>query len=170
MSWCRAPPGSQDRMFNTLWRLLSCHCGAPSLRSGNKNLVMALDGGPEPELKTILGYNWTTLFLRDTNTGTWYPRLGESQMRVQYMIMSPVLLVPVSDCTAYYRPVLSSERAPYMKKPLTVRKKKIKIWSCAPKGSSTPWRTDALPLAAKSTSKTVRWKKTEDLIPSVQAG
>jgi hypothetical protein len=30
------------------------------------------------------GYNWTTLFLEDINTGTWPSRLGESQMRVKY--------------------------------------------------------------------------------------
>jgi hypothetical protein len=28
------------------------------------------------------GYNWATLFLGDTNTGTWPSRLGESQMRL----------------------------------------------------------------------------------------
>jgi hypothetical protein len=27
------------------------------------------------------GYNWTTLFLRDVNTGTWTAKLGVSQMR-----------------------------------------------------------------------------------------
>jgi hypothetical protein len=31
MSWCRAPSGSRDQMFVTVWRLLSCLCGAPFL-------------------------------------------------------------------------------------------------------------------------------------------
>jgi hypothetical protein len=40
------------------------------------------------------------------------------------MIMSPARLEPVSDCTANYRPVLSSERAPYIKNQGTVRLKR----------------------------------------------
>jgi hypothetical protein len=34
MYWCRGPYGSHDQMFVTVRRLLSCICGAPSLRSG----------------------------------------------------------------------------------------------------------------------------------------
>jgi hypothetical protein len=40
----------------------------------------------------------------------------------------------VSDCTANYRPVLSSERVPYMKKQVIARQKEIKILLCVPKG------------------------------------
>jgi hypothetical protein len=29
VSWCRAPCGSHDQMFVTVWRLLSCLCGGP---------------------------------------------------------------------------------------------------------------------------------------------
>jgi hypothetical protein len=38
------------------------------------------------------GYNWTTLFLRDTNMRTWPSRLGESHM-------GSAGLRPASDCT-----------------------------------------------------------------------
>jgi hypothetical protein len=34
MSWCQAPSGSLDQVFLTVWRLLSCLCGAPSLTRG----------------------------------------------------------------------------------------------------------------------------------------
>jgi hypothetical protein len=45
-------------------------------------------------------------------------------------------------CTANYRPVLSSERAPYMKKEeRNCLTKKIKIWSWASQRASTPKRT-----------------------------
>jgi hypothetical protein len=40
--------------------------------------------------------------------------------------MSSVRLGPLSDCTANYRPVLSSEREPYMKKKEAVKHKKTK--------------------------------------------
>jgi hypothetical protein len=33
-SWCRAPSGAHDQIFNTLWQLRSCFCGAPSLTRG----------------------------------------------------------------------------------------------------------------------------------------
>jgi hypothetical protein len=34
MSWCWAPSGFHDQMFVTVWRLLLCLCGAPSLTRG----------------------------------------------------------------------------------------------------------------------------------------
>jgi hypothetical protein len=40
------------------------------------------------------GYNWTTLFLGDINTGTWPSRLGESHKAV-----SSAGLGPESDCS-----------------------------------------------------------------------
>jgi hypothetical protein len=33
-SWCRAPSGANDQIFITLWQLLSCFYGAPSLTRG----------------------------------------------------------------------------------------------------------------------------------------
>jgi hypothetical protein len=51
----------------------------------------------------------------------------------------------VNDCTANYRPILSSERASYMKKKENnCQTKKIKIWQCAPKEADTKtnWPTD----------------------------
>jgi hypothetical protein len=45
------------------------------------------------------------------------------------MGMDPAPLYPVSDCTANYRPVLSSEKALYMKKEESnCQTKKIKIY------------------------------------------
>jgi hypothetical protein len=41
------------------------------------------------------------------------------------MVMGPVRLGPVSDFTENYRPVLSSDRAPYTQKQVIVRPKKI---------------------------------------------
>jgi hypothetical protein len=73
----------------------------------------------------VWAYNWTTLFLGDINMGTWPSRLEESQMRQHCMVMGPARLGPVRDCTANYRPLLSSERAPYIKKQEIVRLKKI---------------------------------------------
>jgi hypothetical protein len=40
--------------------------------------------------------------------------------------MGPARLYLVSDCTASYRLVLSSERAPYMKKKVVVKQRKLK--------------------------------------------
>jgi hypothetical protein len=54
-------------------------------------------------------------------------------LRVIYIVMDPALLLPVRDCTANHRHVLSSERAPYMKKKLSL--KEIKIWSYVRKGA-----------------------------------
>jgi hypothetical protein len=34
MSWSRGPSGSHDQMFVTVWQLLSCLCGEPSLTRG----------------------------------------------------------------------------------------------------------------------------------------
>jgi hypothetical protein len=45
------------------------------------------------------------------------------------------------DCTANYRPVLSSEKAHYMKKESNCHSKKCKIWSPAPNGA---WHQDEL--------------------------
>jgi hypothetical protein len=56
-------------------------------------------------------------------------------MRQEYIVMGPARLSPVSDRTANDRPVLSSERAPYIKKnESNCKTKKIKIRSWAPKG------------------------------------
>jgi hypothetical protein len=41
------------------------------------------------------------------------------------MVMGPTQIRPLSDCTENYRTVLSSERAPYMKKQVIIREKKI---------------------------------------------
>jgi hypothetical protein len=54
--------------------------------------------------------------------------------------------------TAKCRPVLSSERAPYMKKQVLVRLKNMYIWSWAPKGSPTPRFTGRLTVAHKFNS------------------
>jgi hypothetical protein len=88
-----------------------------------------------------LGYIWAALFLGDINTGTWPPRLGESQMREWSVVMGSEWLTPLSSYTAVvwvnYRPILSAERAPHFKKPTVVRQK-MKIRSWAPHGSLTP--------------------------------
>jgi hypothetical protein len=39
MSWCPAFPCSHDQMFVTVWRLLLCLCGAPSLTKGRVCLL-----------------------------------------------------------------------------------------------------------------------------------
>jgi hypothetical protein len=49
---------------------LSRHCGIPNISQLYK--------------PSARGYNWSTLFLGDVNTGTWPSRLGESQMTVKY--------------------------------------------------------------------------------------
>jgi hypothetical protein len=43
-----------------------------------------------------------------------------------YIITGLARLSPVSDCTENYRPVLSSERALYMKKKVDVKERKLK--------------------------------------------
>jgi hypothetical protein len=43
------------------------------------------------------------------------------------MAMDPVLLHPLSDCAANYRPVLSSEWGPNMKKKEIVKQRKLKF-------------------------------------------
>jgi hypothetical protein len=49
------------------------------------------------------------------------------------------------DCTANYRPVLSSERVPYMKKKGSYcHSKKCNIWSSVPKGGLTSRQTGRL--------------------------
>jgi hypothetical protein len=54
-----------------------------------------------------------------------------------------------------YRPVLSSERVPHIKKPAIVRQK-TKIWSWAPDGSPTPRQTGRLTVGHKLTSTSTR--------------
>jgi hypothetical protein len=52
------------------------------------------------------------------------------------MVMGCTPIQSVTDCTANYRPVLLSERAPYKKrKESNCKTKKIKIWSWATKGA-----------------------------------
>jgi hypothetical protein len=58
-------------------------------------------------------------FLGDINTGTWPSMFGESQMRQYSKVMGSVRLEPLSDCTANWRPILSSERAPHKNKTAT---------------------------------------------------
>jgi hypothetical protein len=41
-SWCRAPPGTHDQIFFTVWQLRSCFCGAPSLTRGRACLLYML--------------------------------------------------------------------------------------------------------------------------------
>jgi hypothetical protein len=41
-SWCLAPSGAHDQIFITLWQLLSCFCGAPSLTRGRVCLFYML--------------------------------------------------------------------------------------------------------------------------------
>jgi hypothetical protein len=38
-SWCRAPSRAHDQIFITMWQLLSCYCGAPSLTRGRVCLL-----------------------------------------------------------------------------------------------------------------------------------
>jgi hypothetical protein len=56
------------------------------------------------------------------------------------MVVGPVWLKTVSDCTANYRLVLLTERVPHFKNQTTVRlkKRKGKIWLWAPKEGQTP--------------------------------
>jgi hypothetical protein len=48
----------------------------PSLTTLRQPSYQSVEANPLPG-----GYNWTTLFLGDINTGTWPSRLGKSQMR-----------------------------------------------------------------------------------------
>jgi hypothetical protein len=41
-SWFRAPSGAHDQIFITVWQLLSCFCGAPSLTRGRVCLLYIL--------------------------------------------------------------------------------------------------------------------------------
>jgi hypothetical protein len=41
-SWCRAPSGAHDQIFNPVWQLWSCFCGAPSLMRGRVCLLYML--------------------------------------------------------------------------------------------------------------------------------
>jgi hypothetical protein len=61
-----------------------------------------------------------------------------------------VLSRPRSSCTVNYRPILSSERVPHIKKPAIVRRK-TKIWSRAPDGSPIPRQTGRLTVDRKLT-------------------
>jgi hypothetical protein len=61
------------------------------------------------------------------------------------MAIGPVRLYPVHYCTANYRPVLSSERAPYVKKKeVNCNSKKLKYGHLYQKGpdTKTNWPTD----------------------------
>jgi hypothetical protein len=59
---------------------------------------------------------------------------GISDKTVIYGYASCVTLT--SACTANYRPIISSERVPYMKKKESdSQTKKIKMWSCALNGA-----------------------------------
>jgi hypothetical protein len=65
------------------------------------------------------------------------------------MVLSPPRLLPLTDCTTNYRPVLSSERAHENEEQ---KKGKSKIWSWAPKKCPTPRNTDRLTVSLKVTS------------------
>jgi hypothetical protein len=41
-SWCRAPFGAHDQILVTVWQLLSCYCGAPSLTRGRVCLLSVI--------------------------------------------------------------------------------------------------------------------------------
>jgi hypothetical protein len=61
------------------------------------------------------------------------------------MVMGPARLLPVSDCTANYRSVLSSGRAPYIKREKElVKQRKLKSGHGPQRGSeaTTNWLTD----------------------------
>jgi hypothetical protein len=77
------------------------------------------------------------------------------------MVVSSAGLRPKSDCSGKapeaiaqvnYRPILSSERVPHIKKPAIVRRKTKKIWSWAPDGSPTPRQTGRPTVGRKLTS------------------
>jgi hypothetical protein len=67
-------------------------------------------------------------------------------VRQESMAAGPARLGPLCDRTASYRPVLSSERAPYIKKQVIVRvkKKHEQIWSWALREKPTPRQTGRL--------------------------
>jgi hypothetical protein len=63
-SWCRAPSGTHDQIFITVWLLQSCFCGAPSLTRGQVCLfymLLALPAqsfsGPSPFGLAIIFYS-----------------------------------------------------------------------------------------------------------------
>jgi hypothetical protein len=62
------------------------------------------------------------------------------------MLTGPARLGPMSDCTANYTPVLSSEREHHFKNQAIVRPKrrKRKMWSWAPKEGPIPIQTGRL--------------------------
>jgi hypothetical protein len=108
-----------------------------------------------------LTFGWTTLFIGDMGEGalhkerkkesncqtnkikiwSWAPSNWLTGRRLQY-----TRNLNLRHCTANYRPVLSPERAPYMRqKESNCHTKKCKIWSSVPKGgldTKTNWPTD----------------------------
>jgi hypothetical protein len=67
----------------------------------------------------------------EPHTGPYTKMNWQTDRRSQYNVN-----MNLSDCTANYRPVLLSERVPYMKKQESnCHSKKCKIWSSAPKGA-----------------------------------
>jgi hypothetical protein len=73
------------------------------------------------------GHNWAAHFLGDVNAWTLLPRLGVSDKTVKH---GPARLGPMSDCSANYKLVLSSERSSDFNNQAIVRLKKRerKIW------------------------------------------
>jgi hypothetical protein len=100
------------------------------------------------------GYSWATLFQGDINTGTWPSKLeGVSRIgTIKYGLVfwrtwfRQWLLWQGSEqiVRVNYRRVLSSERAPDVKKTVTVRQKKniLVIGSRWEPDTKRDWRTD----------------------------
>jgi hypothetical protein len=94
---------------------------------------------------------WLWLWLWDINLGTWPNKVGESHEAVKYglefcRIFTQEWLLwqgPEAIVQLNFRPILSSERVPHVKKPAIV-KQKTKIWSLAPNGSPTTRQTGQL--------------------------
>jgi hypothetical protein len=84
--------------------------------------------------------------------GTW--------TREWLLWQGPEAIVPVN-----YRLVLSSERAPHIKKPAIVRQK-TKIWLWTPDGSPTPRHTGRLTVGHKLTSTSISTSKARCLMRS----
>jgi hypothetical protein len=70
-SWCRAPSGAHDQIFNHLWQLRSCFCGAPSLTKGRVCLLYML-----LTLASVLGSE----FLR-TRNHIWLSQIWDVPFR-----------------------------------------------------------------------------------------
>jgi hypothetical protein len=114
----------------TTWLNILKYCILPTQRISVFRTVITINSINLLSFRvgSVWGYNWATLLLGEINAGTWSSGLEESKKlyAIKYGHESrgthtrERLHWRVTAKTENYRPDLSSERASYINKPLTV--------------------------------------------------